>query len=145
VIHAGDWVVPETLLVIGQAAEQAEMSLYGVYGNNDLPDELQRANRRLKRPAKLDGVLELDLGGVRFGVAHGHRPTALRVLANHVDVIVRGHSHKVLNDATGGVLWLNPGSTSHTLPRRADDQRSVMVFDTATSQAVAFWLRDYKS
>ncbi|MFW6079937.1 MAG: metallophosphoesterase family protein, partial [Gemmatimonadota bacterium] len=57
--------------------------------------------------------VEVELDGMRFGVAHGHRVATFERLVDEfpgVDAIVHGHSHVPRRDLVDGVWFLNPGS-----------------------------------
>lgn len=112
IIHAGDLGSGDVLRELQQLAP-----VYAVRGNVDHFAGAQRLPLRL--------VVELD--GVRIGVTHGHlqgkpeqRHAKLRqsFAADRVHVVVYGHSHLAVEDPTGGVLVLNPGSAGD--PRRGE-------------------------
>lgn len=109
ILHAGDL---NELAVLDPLAELAEV--VAVYGNTDPWETCTR----------LAETREIERGGVRIGLAHGHtgrgRTTAERARSwfTGVDVVVYGHSHLPLIERVHGVLLVNPGSP--TDPRRAD-------------------------
>jgi len=100
VLHAGD--VCEQA-VLGALAQRA--TLHAVLGNND------HALR-----GRLPEVLEVELGGVRFGMIHDSGVAAGRGrrMARRfpdADVVVFGHSHDPLVELVDdGPLLVNPGS-----------------------------------
>lgn len=102
VLHAGDWVSPESL----DALEAGARRLVGVHGNND------GAELRTRLPE----VAHVDLGGVRFAVVHetgGTDGREARMDATYpgTDVLVFGHSHIPWDSTTpAGMRLLNPGS-----------------------------------
>ena len=62
----------------------------------------------------LEDALDLELGGIRVHVSHGHElgsPTPDKLLAAYsADVIVYGHTHKQLVVNTEGRWVVNPGA-----------------------------------
>jgi uncharacterized protein len=62
----------------------------------------------------LPGAIELELGGVRIHVSHGHEtgaPTPAKLLARYTaDVIVYGHTHRQLVVQAGDQWVVNPGA-----------------------------------
>jgi putative phosphoesterase len=63
---------------------------------------------------------EVELGGVRVVVIHGHQlgsptPAALAARYPAAGLVVFGHTHQPLIERVGGVLAVNPGSVG---PRR---------------------------
>ena len=100
ILHAGDIGKPEILDALRQIAP-----LDVVRGNND---------EGLAWAAELPLVVELQLGGVGLYMVHelAHVPAEL---ADSVQVVITGHSHKPLIEQRDGRLWVNPGSAG---PRR---------------------------
>jgi putative phosphoesterase len=62
----------------------------------------------------LEDALDLELGGIRVHVSHGHElgsPTPDKLLAAYsADVIVYGHTHKQLVVNAEGRWVVNPGA-----------------------------------
>jgi putative phosphoesterase len=85
-----------------------------VYGNVDPPDP------------PLSPQLQVHAGGLEIHVSHGHElgtPTPATLLDSYdADVIVYGHTHKVLVHRDGGRLVVNPGAAG---PRRFNLRPSV--------------------
>jgi putative phosphoesterase len=110
ILHAGD---------VGGDAVLDELALIApvkaVYGNTDLPGD-----------PRLAPAIELEIGGVRIHVSHGHElgaPTPAKLLAAYAaDVIVYGHTHKPLVANAEGRWVVNPGSAG---PRRFELKPSV--------------------
>ena len=98
ILHAGDVGGPEILSDLAALAPIA-----AVWGNTDgwaLRDVVPEH-------------AEVEVEGVRFAVAHGHRvPTFEKLLEQFpaADVIVHGHSHVPRCDRVAGRWLLNPGS-----------------------------------
>lgn len=92
IVHAGDVGDPDILDELAAIAP-----LTTVRGNID---KGAWANR-------LPTTASLDLEGVRIHVIHD---LADLDLAENVDVIISGHSHKSRVERRGGVLYVNPGA-----------------------------------
>jgi putative phosphoesterase len=98
ILHAGDIGGPE---IVSDLAALAPVA--AVWGNTDgwaLRDIVPEH-------------AEMEVEGVRFAVAHGHRvPTFEKLLEQFpaADVIVHGHSHVPRCDRVAGRWLLNPGS-----------------------------------
>jgi putative phosphoesterase len=114
VVHAGDFVAPFTVPVLGQAG----CKVYGVYGNNDGERVLLQ-----RRFAEIGGELherphEFELGGQRVLVLH--EPVGLEGLARAGTwaLVVYGHTHQV-DLREGPTVILNPGEVCGWLTGRA--------------------------
>ncbi|RJQ05876.1 MAG: metallophosphoesterase [Bacillota bacterium] len=118
VVHAGDLVSREVLIVLG-----ARAPVVAVAGNMDTAETEQELGR----------AAVVEVGPWRIGLVHGdeggERDTPSRALATFlgaglgcrpagagaeraVDVVVFGHSHQPLVDTRCGVLLVNPGSAT---------------------------------
>lgn len=114
VIHTGDFTRPAVYdaiaAEIGAESSAATASLTAVQGNNDSPGLCDR----------LPETTTVDIDGVRFAIAHGHRhdDTQLGLLARETeaDVVVVGHSHRPGIQSAPYALVVNPGSYAD--PRR---------------------------
>lgn len=98
ILHAGDVGGPEILADLSTLAPVA-----AVWGNTD---------GWALRDATAEHV-RVEIGGLRFAVAHGHRVPTFEALLEQfpdADVIVHGHSHVPRRDRVDGVWLLNPGS-----------------------------------
>ncbi|MEP6492340.1 MAG: metallophosphoesterase family protein [bacterium] len=110
ILHAGD---------VGGDGILDELELIApvraVYGNTDAPDG-----------PRLCAAIELEVGGVRIHVSHGHEtgaPTAAKLLARYnADVIVYGHTHRQFVAQAGNRWIVNPGAAG---ARRFDLMPSV--------------------
>jgi putative phosphoesterase len=116
IIHAGDL---EDLQVLVELEMIAPVT--AVRGNCDTTAAL----------AKLPVVANVRVGETRFLVAHRERD-ALRAFAaatpGEVGVVVTGHTHVADIERRGGVLFINPGSTTYP---RGDTEPSVMIVTIA--------------
>jgi putative phosphoesterase len=103
ILHAGDVGDDEILNELELIAP-----VRAVYGNTDAP-----GNPRLSK------AIELEIGGLRIHVSHGHEvgpPTPEKLLAAYdADIIVYGHTHKQLVVRADGRWVVNPGAAG---PRR---------------------------
>lgn len=109
ILHAGD--VGEGVL----EELEALAPVRAVYGNTDAPGTPGLAES-----------LDLEIGGVRIHVSHGHEigaPTPERLAdAYDADVVVYGHTHRQLVKRVGRRWVVNPGAAG---PRRFDLRPSV--------------------
>lgn len=114
VIHAGDFVAPFTVPVLGRAGARVT----GVFGNNDgervgLWRRFQEIGEVHERPH------ELRLEGHRILIEH--EPVALEALgASDYSLVVYGHTHEVdLRRPESGPIILNPGEVCGWVTGRA--------------------------
>lgn len=113
ILHAGDVCGEEILDELELIAP-----VRAVRGNCDEPGERRLVER-----------LDLELGGLRVHVSHGHelgRPGPEKVAAAYpeADLCVYGHTHRQLIERVGTVLVVNPGAAG---PRRFDLVPSVAI------------------
>lgn len=98
ILHAGDVGGAGVLAALGAIAPVA-----AVFGNTDAFDE-----------TRLPASLDLELGGLRVHVSHGHElgsPTPVGLVARYdADVIVFGHTHQPLVERIGRQVVVNPGA-----------------------------------
>jgi len=112
------------------ALDGVELILHsGDVGGDEILDELAliapvravRGNTDAPGDPRLPESIELEVGGVRIHVSHGHEtgaPTPEKLLARYdADVIVYGHTHKALVVKADGRWVVNPGAAG---PRRFD-------------------------
>ena len=122
ILHAGDVVGDEILDELAVIAP-----VRAVAGNCDLPGTPQ-----------LSPSIELEIGGVRIHVSHGHElgiPTPELLLARYdADVIVYGHTHKPLIHRSGERLVVNPGAAG---PRRFRIEPTVGLLEVSAIGAEA--------
>lgn len=100
ILHAGDVGTVDVLVELETIAP-----VTAVWGNTDDFEIRTRVPERA----------ELELGGRRIVVVHGHRfgsptPELLRGAEPDADIIVYGHTHKPRIDRAGERLVVNPGA-----------------------------------
>lgn len=98
IIHAGDVGKPEVLEGLQELAP-----LTVIRGNVD------------KWAMNLPDVETVDIDEFRFYVIHDRKALAVDPVAEGIDVVISGHSHKPDISRRAGVLYVNPGSAG---PRR---------------------------
>jgi putative phosphoesterase len=124
VFHAGDFVAPFAAKLI--AADELTLPLYCVYGNNDG----ERAGLKAILPNLVDGPLKVQLGGRTIVMAHFIDWMMPADYAD-ADVVITGHTHKVVNETRDGKLFLNPGECCGWLTERC----TIAILDLAKLQA----------
>ena len=100
IIHGGDIGLPDVLTALRRIAP-----VTAIRGNVDTGDWAREyADTELVR-----------LGGRSIYVVHDLKKLHIDPVANAIDIIVSGHSHRAAIEKVKGVLYLNPGSAG---PRR---------------------------
>ena len=113
--------------------------------------ELTAVGGNMDRALGLPAVACVDLGGVRFVVAHGDSDesgdngryearlaeTVEANAADHPTIGVGGHTHQVLDTRRNGYRLLNPGSATGAWPA----QEATLMLATVESGAVSIELR----
>ena len=125
ILHAGDVCTAD---VLDELAAYAPV--HAVRGNNDGPDVAAWG---------APDTLELDLGGVRLAMIHDSgprsgRPARLRARFPAADLVVFGHSHIPVDQATNGQRIFNPGSPTD---RRSQPQGTIGVLGVDGGRLVA--------
>ncbi|HRQ77860.1 MAG TPA: metallophosphoesterase family protein [Gemmatimonadaceae bacterium] len=122
ILHAGDVCSDTILIELGLIAPTQ-----AVFGNCDDPWD-----------PSLREALDLEIGGLRIHVQHGHelgRPKPARVAAAYdADVCVYGHTHQQVIERVDGRLIVNPGAAG---PRRFDLRPCVAILTIADGVADA--------
>jgi uncharacterized protein len=106
-IHCGDLVHPSLVSAC------ASLPSYFVFGNNDIAyaDEIRTAIADLQNGVCLEWSAEIELGGKRIAIAHGHRMNDVRrLLAAGPDYMFSGHSHVAGDWCAGETRRINPGA-----------------------------------
>jgi putative phosphoesterase len=106
IVHGGD--INQQSIV---DALQKIAPLYIVRGNNDK-----------EWAENIPHDCTVTLAGVTFYIVHNKKDVPADL--SGVDVVVFGHSHKVVQVEKDGVLWLNPGSCG---PRRFHQEITMMM------------------
>jgi len=122
ILHAGDVCSDTILMELGLIAPTQ-----AVFGNCDDPWD-----------PTLREALDLEIGGLRIHVQHGHelgRPRPAQVAAAYdADVCVYGHTHRQVIERVDGRLIINPGAAG---PRRFDLKPCVAILTIADGAASA--------
>ena len=122
ILHAGDVGGDEILDELAVIAP-----VQAVHGNCDSPWD-----------PRLRAALDLELGGLRVHVSHGHelgRPRPAQVAAAYdADVCVYGHTHRQMIERVEGRLIVNPGAAG---ARRFELAPSVAVLTIRDGTAAA--------
>lgn len=122
ILHAGDVCGDEILDELNRIAPTL-----AVFGNCDAPDDPRLVER-----------LDVEIGGVRIHVSHGHelgRPGSAKVAAAYdADVCVYGHTHRQSLERVGERLVVNPGAAG---PRRFDLVPTVAILMISDGRAEA--------
>jgi putative phosphoesterase len=105
ILHAGDVGELEILTEL-----EAIAPVTAVWGNTDDWDVR----------GKVPEIAELEVGGLKVGVMHGHqlgspRPSSVAARFPEAGLVVFGHTHVPVMETVGSVLAINPGSVG---PRR---------------------------
>ena len=116
ILHAGDVGGPEILDELRLIAP-----IKAVFGNTDPAGDPTLADR-----------IDLQLGGVRIHVSHGHEvgsPTPAKLAARYdADIVVYGHTHRQLVTKLDRQLFVNPGAAG---PKRFSLSPSVVRLSIA--------------
>jgi putative phosphoesterase len=100
IVHAGDIGHPDVLRSLAMIAP-----VVAVRGNND----------RGPWARQLPATEQIEVGGVRIYVVHDLATSSIDPVAQGIDVVIAGHSHRPSIARRAGVTYLNPGSAG---PRR---------------------------
>jgi putative phosphoesterase len=125
-IHLGDVEGQEEYI-----RTKLDCPAYIVCGNNDFFSNLPRE-------------LELELGGHRILLTHGHyyrvsMTTALlkdEAIARNCDIVMYGHTHKPEVRRESGVTLVNPGSLAY--PRQENRKPSFILMEIDRKQEVHY-------
>jgi putative phosphoesterase len=120
IVHGGD--IGKDGAILQQLRAIAPVT--AVRGNNDVGDWA----------AAIRETETLEIGGIRIHVLHDLKALAIDPLAQAIDVVVAGHSHKPLVDRRGAVLYVNPGSAG---PRRFSLPVSVALLQVSANGEVS--------
>jgi putative phosphoesterase len=125
ILHAGDVCTADVLDELGAYAP-----VRAVRGNNDGRDVAAWG---------APDTLEADLGGVRLAMVHDSGPASgraarLRRWFPDADLVVFGHSHIPVDQATDGQRIFNPGSPTD---RRRQPHGTLGVLDIGGGRLVA--------
>jgi putative phosphoesterase len=107
VLHAGDYISPFT----AKPYSELKAEMIGVLGNNCAEREKLREVYAAVGKEIVGNFAEVEVGGRRIALLHGHDDALLRSLTAHgdYDVVVHGHDHKVKVEKRRSMLVINPG------------------------------------
>lgn len=117
VLHAGDYVSPFT----AKPYADLKAKMIGVYGNNCAEREKLKEVYAAVGKELVGNFAEVEAGGRRIALLHGHDDALLRSLTAHgvYDVVVHGHDHKAKIANVGSTLVINPGEAGGWLYGRS--------------------------
>lgn len=124
ILHAGDIGSAELLEEL-----RAIAPVTAVWGNTDDWDVRDRVSEEA----------QVELGGVRVAVVHGHRlgsltPERVAGAFPEAGLVVFGHTHQPVIERVGGTLVVNPGSVG---PRRFRLPVTVAIAELESGRAEA--------
>ncbi len=124
IFHAGDFVAPFSAETISPG--RVSVPVYCVYGNNDG----EKVGLKKVLPGVVDGPLRVEVGGKTVVMHHFIDWLKSKDIVG-ADVVITGHTHAVVNEVRGGVLFLNPGECCGWV----NDRCTVMLLDLETMKA----------
>lgn len=112
VLHCGDIVSSEVIPYF------AEWPTHFVFGNCDHNAAELRATIQDAGQFCHEQFGELELGGRRIGLLHGHDSARFRecVESDEYDLVCYGHTHVADSRQSGRTLVLNPGALHRAIP-----------------------------
>ncbi len=114
VIHAGDYVSPFT----AKEFKKLNCKMVGVFGNND-GDKVMLL-KKFEGIAEIKDLIIEEIGGRRIFVTHGVNENVVKnAFCFGFDMVIFGHTHKLLIDENDGRLLINPGELCGYLTNKA--------------------------
>jgi uncharacterized protein len=134
VLHAGDHISPFT----AKPYAELKAKMIGVYGNNCAEREKLKEVYAAVGKELVGNFAEVEAGGKRIALVHGHDEALLRALTmrGFYDVVVHGHDHKAKIAEVGSTLVINPGEVGGWLYGRS----SLALLDTDGLKAEIIYL-----
>jgi putative phosphoesterase len=127
--HAGDIISPFSLKELFSIED---LPIRVVFGNNDGEKRVNRLLASKNPNCVLEDILITEtIQDIRIAMTHGHHKNILDTLleSGHYDVVITGHTHKVVNDKLyNGTLHINPGEAGGWLT----DNPTVAILDLKT-------------
>ncbi len=129
VIHLGDVEGSEYTI-----REAAGCPVEMIAGNNDFFSDLPSEKT-------------LQIGKYRVMITHGHQyyigmgneMLKEEAIANGVDIVMYGHTHRPVIDISDDIIMLNPGSLSY--PRQDDKKPSYIIMEIGSAGEATFSLQ----
>ena len=112
-IHCGDLVEPDLITLF----EGMPFAL--VFGNNDLyyMAEIRETLKTIDKAVCLDWGGEIEFGGKRIAVTHGHQYQIYKqLLEAKPDYLLSGHTHVAMDSGKGTTRLINPGALHRASP-----------------------------
>ena len=128
VIHCGDIGSEEMLDELGALCEAHTVQLHAVLGNVDDYEPGLRDYRDDARVTMWGAKADLELGGRRLCIMHGHDARGLlaAIASGTYDYVFTGHTHQTYDQREGRTRVINPGAVYRANPP------SVATLDLAT-------------
>lgn len=108
ILHAGDYCSPFMI------PHFEGLNLKGIFGNND-GDKYLLISKFREIGADIEGdFMKVEAGGLTIAVYHGtyEEITESLIEAGRYDVVVTGHTHKMVHKEVGETLAINPGTAN---------------------------------
>ncbi len=126
--HLGDVTTPETV------RELSGFRVIHLVGNGDyLSGEIRRALLDMNPESYSGMVWAGELGGVSIAATHGHIPGKFDelVASGKHAYVLKGHSHRRMDETRNGARLLNPGALGGLKPQ----ERSFLILDLGSGEA----------
>jgi len=137
ILHAGDWTGIYAFNFLVNLTQETGIPVKGVLGNNDQSLELLLLNGKVtfKNIFLTLGLLDLTVDNRRIALTHGDNKNLMTALKeNRHDVVISGHSHRPSVKEDNGILFINPGSTAFSVPRKKN-AKTVALYNSTTNSA----------
>ncbi len=144
ILHAGDWSLPSTVEYIGKRALQANIPVKGVLGHSDkeLESTLHTPTTYVGVEISTEKVMVMDINKKNIAIYHGDDE---RVVNNIIqeqiyDVLITGHTHRMLQERIDSTFIVNPGSTAFSQPITSNNVLSVVIYTLETNHCEVVYL-----
>lgn len=136
VFHCGDIIAPFMNRAF-MGLKDAGIQFYGVYGNND--GERAGLKKIFGEVCKIKtDTLEMEIGGKNLLIFHHLSPKIVDALcqSGKYDIILKGHTHQIVNIKVGNTLLVNPGEGCGYLTGTAS--AAIINLDDLTTEIIKF-------
>lgn len=127
ILHAGDYIAPFAGKLIGP--EATALPVHCVYGNNDG----EKAGLKAVLPQIVQGPLRIEINN-RIIVMHHFIDWLKPADIVGADVVITGHTHKVVNETKNKTLFLNPGECCGWVNEQCT--AAILDLDTLTAEII---------